>query len=60
VVPPEDVDAMVAGIDTARTHRFEARARGRAGRAYVEAHFDRKALADRYLDELDALVRRAS
>ncbi len=59
-VPPEDVDAMVAGIDTARAHRFEAKARGRAGRAYVEAHFDRKALADRYLDELDALVRRAS
>ncbi|HET6583301.1 MAG TPA: glycosyltransferase family 4 protein [Nannocystaceae bacterium] len=56
VVPPEDVDAMVAGIETARRHRFEARARGRAGRAFVEAHFDRKVLADRFLDELQRAV----
>jgi glycosyltransferase involved in cell wall biosynthesis len=56
VVPPEDVDAMVAAIETARAHRFEARARGRAGRAFVEANFDRKVLADRYLDELEHMV----
>jgi glycosyltransferase involved in cell wall biosynthesis len=58
VVPPENVDAMVAGIEAAHTHRFEARARGRAGRAFVEAHFDRKVLADRYLDELEGAFER--
>ena len=60
VVPPEDVEAMVAGIEAARTHRFEAKARGRAGRAFVEAHFDRKVLADRYLDELVQVVERTA
>lgn len=57
-LPPQDVPAMTDAILRAQSHPDEARARARAGRAYVEQHFDRRVLADRYLDELVALVER--
>lgn len=56
VIPPEDADAMADAILHVRASPDEAARRGRAGRAYVERHFDREVLADRYLDELQALV----
>ncbi|MBK8234417.1 MAG: glycosyltransferase family 4 protein [Deltaproteobacteria bacterium] len=56
VIPPEDADAMADAILRVRASPDEAARRGRAGRAYVEQHFDREQLADRYLDELRALV----
>jgi colanic acid biosynthesis glycosyl transferase WcaI len=58
IAPPEDVTAMTAAILRAKAEPDDARARGRSGRAYVEANFDRIALADRYLDDLQQLVAR--
>lgn len=58
VVPPQDAAAMTATILHAQANPSEARARADAGRRFVEAHFDRRALADRYLDELIALAAR--
>jgi colanic acid biosynthesis glycosyl transferase WcaI len=55
-VPPEDVGAMVAAIDEARQDRAECARRAASGRRYVVANFDRDALADRYLAELESLV----
>jgi glycosyltransferase involved in cell wall biosynthesis len=55
-VPPEDVDAMVAAIETALADPVECRRRGEAGRRYVEANFDRDRLADDYAVELEQLV----
>jgi glycosyltransferase involved in cell wall biosynthesis len=56
VVAPQDAAAMTDAILHAKANPAEARARAIAGRSFVEAHFDRRALADRYLDELVALV----
>ncbi len=58
IAPPEDVTAMTAAILRAKADPTDARARGLSGRRFVERHFDRLALADRYLDELLALVAR--
>lgn len=57
-VPPEDVTAMIAAIDEARHDRAELHRRAKSGRRYVAAHFDRDVLADRYLEEISALVKR--
>jgi colanic acid biosynthesis glycosyl transferase WcaI len=51
-VPPEDVGAMVAAIEEAIADPGERMRRGASGRRYVEQHFDRDVLADRYLEEL--------
>lgn len=56
VVPPQDPGAMAQAIEAAIAAPHEAAQRGRAGRAFVEAHFDRQRLADTYLAELEALV----
>jgi glycosyltransferase involved in cell wall biosynthesis len=60
VVPPEDVDALAAGVirlagDTALRSKLGAR-----GRPYVVEHFDRKRLAARYLEVLEQAIRGAS
>lgn len=58
IAPPEDVSAMTAAILRAKSNPAEARARGQSGRRFVEQHFDRVDLADRYLDDLIELVGR--
>ncbi len=55
-VPPEDSEALAAAIRRAKADPSERARRGAAGRAYVEAHFDRDVLAERYLADLEALV----
>jgi len=57
-VPPENVEAMVSCIrklsqDTARLDEM-----GKQGRAYVLEHYDRGALAKRYLDILAEVTKR--
>ena len=58
IAPPEDVAAMTAAILRAKAEPEDARARGQSGRRFVEQHFDRVVLADRYLDELIQLAAR--
>lgn len=58
IAKPEDAAAMADAILDARRDPELARARGLAGRRFVEQHFDRDALADGYADELQALVQR--
>jgi glycosyltransferase involved in cell wall biosynthesis len=55
VVPPEDVDGLVAAL-TAMLDDPDPAARGARGRAFVEAHYDRAALARRYEALLTGLV----
>ncbi|MBC8066993.1 MAG: glycosyltransferase family 4 protein [Deltaproteobacteria bacterium] len=57
-VASQDAAAMTDAIEHAMRDPDDARARGLAGRRFVEQHFDRRALADRYLDELVALADR--
>jgi glycosyltransferase involved in cell wall biosynthesis len=59
VVPPEDVDALSTALarlagDSALRSELASR-----GRAFVEAHFDRRHLANAYADILAAVVRSA-
>lgn len=54
-VPPEDVDAMAAAVESLAHDRERLDAMGRDGRAYVRQHFDRRALAQKYLVILDAV-----
>ncbi len=54
---PEDVDDIVAKIREAKADPAAAAARGEAGRAFVEQHFDRRRLARRFLDDLTAVAR---
>jgi hypothetical protein len=55
VVPPEDVDGLVSAL-TAMLDDPDLAARGARGRAFVEAHYDRVALALRYEALLAALA----
>ena len=55
-VTPEDVDAMADAIVAAADDPEGRRRRAESGRRYVEVHFSRDGLADRYLDELADLV----
>jgi glycosyltransferase involved in cell wall biosynthesis len=45
-VPPGDPEAMAAALESLANNRDRARALGRNGRRYLEAHFDRAALAE--------------
>jgi glycosyltransferase involved in cell wall biosynthesis len=59
VVPPEDVDALAEALvrlagDPALRQELASR-----GRPYVAAHFDRRFLASRYVEVLEAVVRSA-
>ncbi|HEY2785742.1 MAG TPA: glycosyltransferase family 4 protein [Fimbriiglobus sp.] len=51
-VPPGDVPALIAAVRRAAADRPRLTAMGRAGRAYVLTHFDRRALAAEYLNIL--------
>lgn len=55
-VAPEDPRAMAEAIRTAAADRAEARARGANGRAYALEHYDRRALAARFVGLVDDLV----
>jgi glycosyltransferase involved in cell wall biosynthesis len=57
VVAPEDVEAMSRSIERLASHRAVCSEMGLLGRRYVEQHFDRAALADRYRLCLEGLVR---
>lgn len=60
VVPPEDPAALAAAIRALAADPRRREDMGRAGRAYVERHYDRTELARRYQDLLiDLLDRRA-
>lgn len=52
VVEPEDVDAIAAALVALSDDKPRRAAMGLSGRAYVVAHFDRRTLATRYLDEV--------
>ena len=54
VVEPEDPDALAAAIRRLRTAPDERTAMGERARRYVEQHFDRRRLADAYVDVLRA------
>jgi glycosyltransferase involved in cell wall biosynthesis len=54
VVPPGDPDALAAAIVRLADDRAEARAMGRRARALAEREFDRRRLADRFVDCLEA------
>lgn len=56
VVPPEDPDALAEAIRAAKADPEERRRRGESGLAFAREHYDREALARRYLDQLEALV----
>jgi glycosyltransferase involved in cell wall biosynthesis len=58
VVPPDDVDALTAAVREAREPGERAR-RGRAARAYAEAHFDMDTNRSRMCDWLEGAVRDA-
>src|SRR5579872_172157 len=56
-VPPEDVGAVSAAIERFAANRPMGEAMGAAGRKFVVREFDREALATRYLDVLEDVVR---
>lgn len=51
-VPPEDVPALVRAVEAAADHPETLPKMGRSGRQHVLEHYDRAALAKRYLDVL--------
>lgn len=55
-VPPEDPMAMANAIRRAAANRADARARGEMGREYALEHYDRRALAARFVSLVDDLV----
>ncbi|MEX1362625.1 MAG: glycosyltransferase family 4 protein [Nannocystaceae bacterium] len=58
VVPPQDPAALARTIREAKADPVQRQRRGEAGLAFAREHYDRQALARRYLDELEALVQR--
>ena len=58
VVPPEDAAALAQAVCDLVADPARARAMGRAGRAFVAARYDRRALADRYVSLLRDVARR--
>ena len=56
VLPPEDGPALAAAIRGLASEPGRAQYLGRQGRAYVEAHYDRAALAREYLSVLGSVV----
>jgi glycosyltransferase involved in cell wall biosynthesis len=55
-VPPEDPVAMADAIRRAAADPVDSRARGEAGREYALEHYDRAALAQRFVSLVDDLV----
>jgi len=57
VTAPADSNAIAGGVmDMLQLSRDERKDMGRRGRAYVAEHYDRRVLADRYLDLLREVV----
>jgi len=55
-VPPEDGAAMADAVRRLAADRDGAAAMGAAGAAYVRAHYDRRALAARFVAAVESLV----
>jgi hypothetical protein len=60
VVPPEDVEAMARELLRLAADPGVRRELAARGRPYVAEHFDRRALAARYLETLEAVARGAA
>ncbi|MEM7157224.1 MAG: glycosyltransferase family 4 protein [Myxococcota bacterium] len=56
VVPPEEPAALAAAIREAKANPEERRRRGQAGMKFAREHYDRDALALRYLEYLEQVV----
>jgi glycosyltransferase involved in cell wall biosynthesis len=56
VVPCEDADGLAAAVRALAADPVAARAMGEKGRAFVEAHYDRRKLADDYLKILERTI----
>jgi len=55
-VEPENADAFIAGIDAMRNDPAKMGAMGQSGRKHVEANYDRRHLAEKYLEVLHQVV----
>ena len=55
-VPPEDPAAMAAAVRALAADRDGARAMGERGQAYARAHYDRRALAARFVGLVESLA----
>jgi len=55
-VRPEDSDALAKAILNLQGRPGDCESMGRAGRAFVEAHYSRRALAQKYLEVLSEVV----
>ena len=55
-VPPEDGAAMARAIEGMAADRDGARRMGESGATYVRAHYDRVALADRFVKVVESVV----
>ncbi|MCZ7544612.1 MAG: glycosyltransferase family 4 protein [Anaerolineae bacterium] len=55
-VPPDDADALEAGIRQAYSRQDQFRAFGASGRRYVAAHFSRRAVSAQYHALFEALA----
>lgn len=56
-VPPGDPCELAKAVETLAAHPEEAQKQGRAGRQYVEAHFDRRRLAEQLALLLETMYR---
>jgi len=56
-VPPEDADKMADAITRLKSDRQKLAQMGKAGRAYVLEHHDRRALAAQYIDFLREVIK---
>jgi glycosyltransferase involved in cell wall biosynthesis len=59
VVPPEDVDALAGALDRLAGDPALRSELASRGRPYVAGHFDRRQLASRYAEVLEAVVQAA-
>ncbi|MDB5866695.1 MAG: glycosyltransferase WbuB [Betaproteobacteria bacterium] len=57
VIPPENVDALVAAIQAMADDRERCRATGVSGRQFVEGHYDRDVLATKMLGIIEEVNR---
>lgn len=55
-ITPEDADGLAAAVERLADDRALGERLGASGRTHVEAHFDRRVLAERYLHLLEAAV----